>query len=137
MQEVLQMATHLKKLTPNIMVEDVNQTVQFYKEIVGFELLTSVPSEGQFAWAMMKRDGVEIMFQSRTSLGDEITVLKQREIGGALTFYLEVEGVKDLYSNLKDKVTLVQDMHTTFYGSREFAIQDCNGFILSFAEPVG
>jgi lactoylglutathione lyase len=130
------MAASLKKLTPNVMVEDVNRTIQFYKEMLGFELLTTVPGEGQFNWAMMKRDGVEIMFQSRASLGGEIPVLQQREIGGALTFYNDVEGVKELYTYLKGKVEIVQDMHTTFYGSQEFAMQDCNGFILSFAEAI-
>ena len=130
------MTTSLKKLTPNIMVEDVNRTTTFYKEILGFELLASVPEEGQFAWAMMKRDGVEMMFQARVSLEEEIPALKQREIGGALTFYIEVEDVKGLYTRLKESVTIVQDMHTTFYGAQEFAIQDCNGLILSFAETA-
>jgi lactoylglutathione lyase len=130
------MTTSLKKLTPNVMVEDVNRTIQFYKEILGFELLTTVPGEGQFDWAMMKHGSVEIMFQSRASLAGEIPVFQQREIGGALTFYIDVEGVKELYIYLKEKVTVVQDMHTTFYGSQEFAIQDCNGFILSFSEAI-
>jgi uncharacterized glyoxalase superfamily protein PhnB len=130
------MTTHLKKLTPNIMVEDVNRTIEFYKEFLSFELLVTVPEEGQFAWAMMKRDTVEIMFQSRTSLGEEIPALQQKEIGGSLTFYIEVEDLQELYTHLKENVTIVQDMHTTFYGAREFAIQDCNGFILSFSETV-
>jgi lactoylglutathione lyase len=131
------MATHLKKLTPNIMVEDVNRTIEFYKKFLGFELLVTVPEEGQFAWAMMKRDGMEIMFQSRASLEEEISALKHRDIGGALTLYIEVEDVKELYTHLlKESVTIVQDMHTTFYGAQEFAIQDCNGFILSFAETA-
>jgi catechol 2,3-dioxygenase-like lactoylglutathione lyase family enzyme len=41
------MTATLKKLTPNLMVEDVNRTVAFYQEVLGFELLTSVPEEGQ------------------------------------------------------------------------------------------
>ncbi|HYU73050.1 MAG TPA: VOC family protein [Ktedonobacteraceae bacterium] len=131
------MTITLKKLTPNIMVEDVNRTIQFYKETLGFELLTSVPEKGQFDWAMMKRDGVEIMFQARASLGEEIPALQQKEIGGALTFYIDIEGVEELHAILKDKVTIVQEMHTTFYGAQEFAIQDCNGYILTFAEAVG
>ncbi len=130
------MATSFKKLTPNMMVEDVNRTINFYKDLLGFELLANVPEEGQFAWAMMKRDGMEIMFQSRASLEEEIPALKQRDIGGALTLYIEVEDVKELYTHLKESVTIVQDMHTTFYGAQEFAIQDCNGLVLSFAETM-
>lgn len=130
------MTNSLKKLTPNIMVEDVNRTIQFYKEVLGFELITTVPEEGQFGWAMMKRGGVELMFQSRASLTEELPAFADRAIGGSLTFYIEVDGLQDLYAGIKERVTIVQDMHTTFYGMREFAIQDCNGFVLSFSEPV-
>ena len=130
------MTTTLKKLTPNIMVEDVNHTIQFYQKFLGFERLATVPEEGLFAWAMLKRDTVELMFQSRTSLGEEIPALQQREIGGSLTFYIEVDDVKELYEHLRGSVTIVQDMHQTFYGALEFSIQDCNGFILAFSETV-
>jgi uncharacterized glyoxalase superfamily protein PhnB len=126
----------LKKMIPNLMVEDVNSTIVFYRDVLGFELLTTVPEAGQFNWAMMRRDGVEIMFQTRTSLAEEVPVLGDRAMGGALTFYTEVEDVQSLYTDLLGKVAIVQDMHKTFYGTREFAIQDCNGFVLAFAEAV-
>ncbi len=41
--------------------------------------------------------------------------------------------VKGLYAELKDKVTIIKDMQTTFYGKQEFYIRDCNGYILTFA----
>ena len=118
------------------MVEDVNSTIAFYKDVLNFELLATVPETGQFNWAMMRRDNVEIMFQARASITEEFPVLKDRVIGGSLTFYIEVEDIQALYTRLQDHVTIVQEMHTTFYGTREFAIQDCNGFVLSFAEGV-
>ena len=130
------MTTNLKKMTPNLMVEDVNNTIAFYKDILSFELLATVPETGQFNWAMLRRDNVEIMFQARASITEEFPVLKDRVIGGSLTFYIEVEDIQALYTRLQDHVTIVQEMHTTFYGTREFAILDCNGFVLSFAEGV-
>ncbi len=128
------MTTPLKKLTPNLMVEDVNQTIDFYKNMLGFEVLATVPETGQFNWAMLKQGDVEMQFQTRASLSEEIPTFKDRAIGGALTLYIDIENVTQLHASLKDKVTIVQDMHTTFYGTQEFAIQDCNGFILSFSQ---
>ena len=49
------MTVALKKLTPNLMVEHVNDTVTFYKDVLGFTLLASVPEEGEFNWAMRWR----------------------------------------------------------------------------------
>ena len=128
------MTVALKKLTPNLMVEDVNETVAFYKDVLGFALLASVPEEGQFNWAMMKHGGVEIMFQSRASLTGDVPQFEGKAIGGSLTLYIDVEDIKGLYANLQNRVTLLHDMATTFYGTREFTIQDCNGYILTFAQ---
>lgn len=128
------MAGQLQKLTPNIMVEDVNRTVQFYQEVLGFELLASVPEEGQFDWAQVQRGGVQLMFESRSSLGGDIPYLKETPIGATLSLYIEMSGVDDLYTQLKERVTVAQDLHTTSYGAKVFVMLDCNGYILAFAE---
>lgn len=126
----------MKKLTPNLMVQNVNHTIRFYEEILGFEFVMSKPEEGQFNWAMMKFGDVEIMFQTRASLAEEIPDFKELKIGGSLTFFIEVEGIKEFYAKIKQKATIAQDLHTTFYGMQEFAIKDLDGYILTFAESA-
>jgi len=124
----------LKSLTPNIMAIHLNRTVEFYRDVLGFTLTASVPQEGRYEWAAMRRDDVEIMFQARRSLASEIPSLESVPIGGSLTFYIRVNDVRDLYAAIRDRVTIVQDLHETFYHSHEFAIRDCNGYILVFAQ---
>ena len=113
------MTVVLKKLTPNLMVEDVNETVTFYQDVLGFALLASVPEEGQFNWAMMQHDTVEIMFQSRASLTEDVPLFKDKAIGGSLTLYIDVEDIKGLYGQVQNRVTILHEMTTTFYGMRE------------------
>lgn len=115
------------------MVEDVTKSIEFYKNILGFELMMTVPEEGQFDFAILQSGNIEIMLQSNKSLIDEIPSLKGRAIGGTFTLYIETEGVTGLYEKIKDMVTVVQDMHDTFYGTKEFAIEDINGYILAFS----
>ena len=124
----------LKKLTPNLMVEDVARTVAFYRDTLGFEVLTTLPGQEPFDFAIVRRDGVELMFQSRLSLSDNVPALSGAPIGASQTFYIEVTGVRDLYETLRDKVEIVVDFHETFYGTREFYFRDLNGYILSFSE---
>lgn len=124
----------LSKLTPNMMVENVAETVDFYRDVLGFDLIMAVPEGNPVDWALMQRDEVEVMFQARASLTDELPLFAGRPIGGALTFYIDMQGVEALYEQIRAQVRVVQDLQTTFYGKREFAIQDCNGFILTFAE---
>jgi len=133
-----------KKLTTNMMVEDVSRTVDFYSEVLGFEFVMGVPENSQevvttrqkgqaLGFAIMKCGNIEMMFQAKWSLTEEIPELSGMDIGGSLTFYIEVQDIKGLYAKLKDKVTIVKDMRTTFYGKQEFYIRDCNGYILTFA----
>ena len=130
----------LKKLTTNMMVEDVNRTVEFYHNVLGFELVMAVPENSQevlttmpknkvLVYALMKGGSVEIMFQAMTSLIEDLPVFKGKEIGGSLTFYIEVEDIKGWYAKLKDNITIAKDLHTTFYGMQEYYITDCHGYI--------
>jgi len=123
------------KLTPNLMVEDVNNTIEFYKNILGFELVMTVPEEGTFDFALMKSGNVEIMFQSRESLSEDFRPeFKNKKTYEVLTLYVDMENIEGLLHKINDKVTIIKDLHTTFYGTQEFAIKDCNGYILTFAE---
>ena len=124
----------LKKLTANLMVENVAETLAFYRERLGFEVVTTLPEHEPFDFAIVKRDGVELMFQSRPSLSENVPALSGSPIGASQTFYIEVTGIRDLYESLREQVEIVVDFHTTFYGTQEFYFRDLNGYILSFSE---
>ena len=124
----------LKSLTPNLMVKNVNETLDFYINVLGFKLLDTVPEEGTFDWGFVQKDSVLIMFQKDNSLHEEYPALKRYQEGGALTLYIKVDGLQEFYGQIKDKAHLIKPMNKTFYGANEFAIQDLNGFILTFSD---
>jgi len=124
----------LKKLTPNLMVEDVARTLAFYRDILGFEAVMTLPETAPFDFAIVRRDHVELMFQSRQSLSENVPALAGSAIGASQTFYIEITGLTDLYQQLQDKLEIVVDLHTTFYGTQEVYFRDINGYILSFSE---
>jgi len=103
--------------------------------LLGFELLMALPSnDNPVDFAIMQRDNVEIMFQSRASLSENVPALNGALIGASQTLYIEVTGIDQLYSQVHGKADIVVDIHTTFYGTREFYFRDLNGYILSFSE---
>ncbi|MFH1288085.1 MAG: VOC family protein [bacterium] len=133
-----------KKLTPNIMVKDVNKTTDYYKQKLEFEFVMGVDENkevkmGNFdnsilTWAMLKKDDVEIMLQRDDSLVKELPDFKGLNIGGTFTLYISIQDVKGFYEKIKNNVEIVKDMHKTFYGADEFVIKDLNGYIIYFAE---
>jgi len=124
-----------KTLTPNIMVTDVNATVKWYQDNFNFQLANQDGSlDEPLEWAVVKADDVQIFFQKEESLVKELPVLKGKKIGASLTFYIKVQDVQSLYNSVKEKVEIVRDMRETFYGAKEFAVRDLNGYILVFSE---
>ncbi|GHU85313.1 hypothetical protein FACS1894198_2970 [Clostridia bacterium] len=66
----------LKTITANLMVESVEDSLKFYKDVLGFTEVTSVPSEnGNLQFAIVARDGGQIMFQERESFCGEYPIL--------------------------------------------------------------
>ncbi len=124
----------METLTPNLMVRDVNQTIDWYKLHLDFRLQMSVPEEGQFDWAMIGRDSVELMLQSVESVTRELPEFKDRPVGGSFAMYIRMNGLRDLYQNLKDQVKVLQELNKTFYGTIEFTVEDCNGYVLTLSE---
>ena len=126
----------MKTITANLIVKDVNKSVEFYKDLLGFELVMSIPEEGPLDWAMMKHGGAEIMFQTAKNISKEYPPFEGKEIGGTLFLFIVLEGVEDLYSKIKEKAKVTVDLHDTFYGMREFTIEDPDGYVLTFAEEI-
>jgi len=134
-----------KKLTPNMMVDDVRESVKFYTDILGFTLNMVVPEDSKtidnelkdgkkYVYAMVSRDEVFIMLMKKDVFEEDLPMLKDTTIGASVSFYCDVDNINKVYNSLKDKVDIVIDLHTTWYGMKEFYIKDCNGYILGFAE---
>ncbi len=124
----------LKSITPNLMVENVNATLTFYVNQLGFKILDTNPESGEFEWGYVMLDGVGLMFQAIDSLKKEYVQLNSHQPGGGFTLYIRIENILEYYDQVSDKVEVIKPINKTFYGTTEFAIQDLNGYILTFSE---
>jgi uncharacterized glyoxalase superfamily protein PhnB len=122
----------MDSVSPNIFVTDIQQTIAFYKQL-GFNVVTTVPEEGDIVWAMMNCGNINFMFQTFESLGNELPTVS-RQNGGSLLFYIKTTEVRNLFDKIKDEVKVIKALETTFYGATEFSIEDNNGYLLTFAE---
>lgn len=124
----------MKYLRPNFMVEDVAATVAWYSDVFGAETLATVPETGDLDFALVRIGEVELMFEKAASLSEGIPALQNIPIRSSIVLYIDVADVEGLYARLKDKVETVKELYDTFYGTREFYMQDCNGYVLTLAQ---
>ncbi len=50
--------------------------------------------------------------------------------------YLYSDDIMALYDRIKDKVKVCQIPEVRFYGMKEFAIEDNNGYVLAFGQDI-
>lgn len=137
----------LNKLWINLMVSDVNRTIDFYVDVLEFHHVMSVAMGSEqvlfdytkdsqpLVYALLKHNDVEIMLQERQSLMKNVPAFSEDEdIRSSAVLYFDVYDVDGLAENLKKHCSIVRDLHDTFYGMREIYVKDPNGYILGFAQ---
>jgi uncharacterized glyoxalase superfamily protein PhnB len=122
----------MSSISPNIFVIDIKKTIDFYKQL-GFNVMMTVPEQGDIFWAMMTCGNVTFMFQTFQSLGNELPTISRKN-GGSLLLYIKTNEIRKFFGQIKDKVKVVKELEKTFYGATEFSIEDNNGYLLTFAE---
>lgn len=124
------------KLTPNLIVSSVEQSLSFYVDILGFERGMTVPEQSPFVFAAVASGPVEIFFNDRSTIAKESPQFGGKSLGGGNTMFIEVDGVDAFHDQVKDRVKIVMPILTQWYGMREFAIEDPDGYVITFAERV-
>ena len=131
------MPHELKKLTPNLIVSDVERSLAFYRDVLGCSVTATVPDAAPYVFAAMQSGPVEIFLNAPEPAIAEYPALGGRPLGGTLTLFIEVEGIARAYDSLKTRVKVVMPIEKKWYGVTEFAFEDPDGYLITFAERDG
>ncbi|MDL2300619.1 VOC family protein [Clostridiaceae bacterium OttesenSCG-928-D20] len=124
-----------KSMETNLMVESVDKSIAFYKDVLGFSEVLSVPGKNnELQFAILSKDGLVLMVQEKNNLIEEYPVLDTPRVQPSVSLYIAVDNLDALYDDLKAKYSINTQLHTSFYGAREFAITDVDGYVLTFTE---
>ena len=127
----------LQKLTPNLIVRDVAASMDYYCRVLGFQRGQTVPEHAPYVFGIVTHGNVEIFFNDQKGVAAERADLAKRPIGGALTLYIEVEGIEELLKTAqRHGVKITMPMKEQFYGMKEFGLEDPEGWEITFAERV-
>lgn len=130
-------------VTPNLIVADVDRSLAFYRDVLGFSLVATVPDAAPFAFAWLQRDGVSVFLNSVEAVRAEHAELGARAIGGTATLYIALEadttaaGVDAMFATIGSRARVIMELTDQFYGMREFGIEDPDGYVIFFAQRTG
>ncbi len=120
----------LRKLTPVLAVDSVEPCLAFWVDRLGFTKTAEVPGEGGIGFAILARDGIEVMLQSRRSIAADVPAAAS---AGPSMLFFEVADLAPIEAALAG-ADLVVPKRQTEYGSTEIIARTPGGHIVNFAK---
>lgn len=124
--------THVRSLTPVLMVERVEPSVAFWTSL-GFATTAEVPEGDRLGFVILERDGVQLMYQSRASVEKDLPTVVPEAHRSLL--FVEVDDVEAVAKTVGAAEILVP-RRRTFYGMDEIGVREPGGHVVVFAQRV-
>jgi catechol 2,3-dioxygenase-like lactoylglutathione lyase family enzyme len=127
-------------LVPELDVLDLEMSKRFWCDILGFQIAYQRPENG---FVYLELQGSQVMLCQRN--GKWETADLARPLGRGINFQMFVASVDPLLDALETaNWPLFEDCHVAWYriggeerGSRQFLVQDPDGYLLRFAQNLG
>jgi uncharacterized glyoxalase superfamily protein PhnB len=121
----------MMKLEPMIYTTNLDESIQFYRDILGFEIEEYYPDKENTSWVCV-RIGDDYLGIGK-AFSDIHHKLHPRGVDGSgVQFYIRVEDVDEAYERYRRKVDIIDDIEDKPWGDREFTFKDPNGYLISF-----
>lgn len=122
------------KITPVLVVDSVEASLIFWVDLMGFEKTAEAPEGDTIGFAIVTKDGAEVMLQSVASVRNDVPQFVEVDPGPAFLF-IEVTDFGETLTRLS-AYPITMPERTTFYGMREIGIREPGGHIVIFACPT-
>lgn len=123
----------MTKLTPILVVEAIEPCLAYWTGHLGFQVTARVPDSGPLVFAILARDGIEVMYQTRDALKEDLGA--DFPLRGSLV-YVEVDDVAAIAAAVPAE-SVVVPLRTTFYGATEVFVREPGGNVVGFAQHGG
>jgi uncharacterized glyoxalase superfamily protein PhnB len=123
----------VQKITALLFAEEIEPSVKFWVERLGFTKAIEVPDGNKLAFAALQKDNLELMYQSYKSADDDFGATVPSVRQGPTFLYVDVENLDELIAAM-DGVEVTMPVRTTFYGAREIGVKEPAGHIVTFAQ---
>ncbi len=121
-------------IMPILTVKDVDASVAFFTEKLGYEHVMSMAPEGKNVFAIVK-----LGVHGDIGLGEVMEPIETPFAPGVqfMIYLPEDRSIDSYYADVKAKGVQIDDELTdTYWGDRAFSIHDPNGYLLTFAVTV-
>jgi catechol 2,3-dioxygenase-like lactoylglutathione lyase family enzyme len=132
-QPIVKARPAMTAISPFFIVSNVDQTVMFYRDKLGFELTFQQPNRDPF-FAIIQRDGVQILVKADRGVVPLPNPRRHREMRwDAFVYAPEPDALAE---ELADRgAAFSSPLEDTHDGLRGFEVADPDGYVLFFGRP--
>jgi lactoylglutathione lyase len=122
-------------LTPNLIASDIDRSLAFYRDVLGFSVFLTQPQSAPFVFVWLQHGPVNVFLNTLDAAKAEYPAFSTVR-PGSWTMFIATDDVDALHAQIAGQVKTVMPLETKFYGMREFAIEDPDGYVITFAQRV-
>src|SRR5216684_8486011 len=127
---------NVKRITPVLLVKEIEPVVPFWVERLGFAKTIEVPDGNKLGFVTFQKGATEVMYQTYASVEKDAPPSMSAEARKGPTYlYIEVDNFEAVLASMKD-MKIVMPVRTAFYGMKEFAVQDPGGPLSTLHRPA-
>jgi len=121
-------------VAPEFFVPDVDRSIRFYRDVLGFTVLRREEHSGMADFAVLGLGDAHFLIAHERLSTDK--PLPER-LGAGVDIRVMVDDVDAVYARVKAAgAEIPWDIGTRDYGLRDFKVRDPDGFVIRFAQPL-
>jgi uncharacterized glyoxalase superfamily protein PhnB len=128
---IVHQSATIQDLIPLLFVEDMDGSLAFYRDQLGFDVAEKWEPEGKIAWCRLVRGGATLMLQEACE-EDGPAAGRGRGVG----FFFHCDDADTVHIELCAKGLLLDPPTTAFYGMKQLFFKDPDGYELCFQSRV-
>jgi glyoxylase I family protein len=135
------MAIEVRGVAPLLEVYDMPRSVRFYRDVLGFEVVSTSPKLGEdrFHWALLRLGEAEVMLNTAYEFDEERPAEPERARTAAhqdTCLFFGCPDVDAAYEELRAKGVTVGKPSVARYGMKQLSLSDPDGYGLCFQWPA-
>lgn len=123
------------KIINEFIVDDIEASIKFYKNILGFEVVETAGEP--ICWVRLKNGDAELMLEDYKIVVEEYKDFPPKvKTSNLVKFqYSDINEVRGIYNKvLENNIKVFEELTETEYGTTEFTILDCDSNIIIISD---
>lgn len=132
------MTLHVGGFATLIQVFDMPTSLAFYRDVMGFEVISEVPADNRCDWVWLKSGESELMLNTAYEAGNRPTAPDPIRVAAHAdtTLYFAYDDIDGAYAALRARGIAVGEPVIRSYGMKQVYLKDPDGYELCLQHPV-